>query len=141
MLMRPQTILAAHGKPMPRSKIGATGIQIYAPGGVTWSKKAIIFRNAPFTIENPYLGQIEIRLSFADAANQAKGCRGLVDGLPCVAAHVRDVLTGVREADSLPPEEYESRKHPCFHTAEELRKMLEEKARRVRERLAAAPRF
>jgi hypothetical protein len=64
-------------------------------------------------------------------------CRGFEDGLPCVAARVRATMTGYRAADSMPPEQYPSRVKPSFHTAEELRRMLEEKARVVRERLPA----
>ena len=135
MLLRPQTVLAAHGKPMPRNRIGSKGIQIYAPGGVTWSKKAIIFRNAPYTIENPTDGQIEVRLKFAEVAESAKGCRGPVDGLPCVAAKMAKSVSegglyGFEAEDRKPPEQWRSKTHPSFHTAEELRRMLEERKKK-----------
>jgi len=136
VLLRPQTLLAAFGKPMPRSAIGAKGVQIYGPGAMSWSKKALIIRNAPYTIESPTLGQIEVRLTFADIAHQARGMRGLRNGLPGAASFVQEALRGYRAADRLEPEEYPSKVKRSFHTEEELRRMLEEKARGRREELA-----
>jgi len=132
LLLRPQTIIAGYGKALPRNAIGAKGVQIYGPGAMFWSKKALIMRNAPYTIESPHLGQIETRLTFADVASSARGCRGFEDGLPCVAARVRAAMRGYRAADSMPEDQYPSKVKPSFHTAEELRAMLEEKAARVR---------
>ena len=129
MLLRPQTIIAGYGNALPRNNIGAKGVQIYGPGGMFWSKKALIMRNAPYTIEAPHLGQIETRLNFADIAKSARGCRGFEDGLPCVAARIRQAMRGYRAADSLPKDQYPSRVKPSFHTVDELRIMLEEKAR------------
>ncbi len=126
---------------MPRNAIGAKGIQVYGPGGVTWSKKALIMRNAPYTIENPTLGQIQTRLNFGDHAKAAAGCRGLVDGLPCVAAALRNALKGYRAANSKPPSEWESRTKPSFHTMDELRTMLEEKSRVAGRQMTALARI
>ena len=128
MLLRPQTIVAAFGSASPRNAIGAKGVQIYAPGGMHWSKKALIMRNAPYTIENPTLGQIETRLTFADIASRAKGERGFIDGLPAVAYRIREAMTGYRAADRMDPEAYPSKIKRTFHTAEDLRAMLEKKA-------------
>ena len=133
VLVRPQVLLAAFGKAMPRSAIGAKGVQIYSPGAMSWSKKGLIVRNAPYTIESPTLGQIETRLTFADIAHQARGMRGLRNGLPGAASFIQDAMRGYRAADSLAPEEYPSRVKRSFHTEEELRRMLEEKTRGVRE--------
>ena len=138
MLLRPQTILAAFGAASPRNAIGAKGVQLYAPGGMFWSKKAMILRNAPYTIENPHLGQIETRLQFADIASRARGERGFMDGLPIVAYRIREGMTGYRAADRMDPEAYPSRIKRTFHTAEDLRRMLEVKAAARR---AAPPRF
>jgi len=137
MLVRPQTILAGMGKALPRNAIGAKGIQLYSPGAMFWSKKSLIARNAPYTIESPHLGQIEVRLQFASVAHEAKGRTGFEDGLPVVAAHIRRAMTGYRAADRMPEEAYPSKTKPCFHTEEDLRRMLEEKAARVRARLPA----
>ena len=41
-------------------------------------------------------------------------------------------MRGYRAADSMPEDQYPSRTKPSFHSAEELRAMLEEKAARVR---------
>ena len=131
MLLRPQTLIAGFGKALPRNAIGAKGVQIYSPGGMFWSKKALIVRNAPYTIESPHLGQIETRLTFGDIARSARGCRGFEDGLPCVAARIRQAMTGYRAADRLPEDQYPSKVKRSFHTMEELRRMLEEKAGRV----------
>ncbi len=137
MLLRPQTLIAGFGKPMARNQIGAKAVQIYAPGRMSWSKKSLIVRNAPYTIEDPTLAQIETRLTFADVAKDAAGCSGLVDGLPCVAAAIRRTMKDYRAADTKPKEEWESRQKPSFHTVEDLKKMLEEKARKKRRELPA----
>ena len=139
VLLRPQTLLAAFGKPMPRNNLGAKGVQIYGPGAMFWSKKALIIRNAPYTIENPTLGQIETRLQFAALAREAKErglTKGFYRGLPGAAGYIQEVMKDYRAADSLAPEEYPSRVKRSFHTEEELRRMLEEKARGRREELA-----
>lgn len=129
MLLRPQTLgLMFARTATPKNELGAKAVQIYAPGGMFWSKKAMIIRNAPYTIENPHLGQIEARLTFADIASRHKGERGFVDGLPVIAAAIKREMTGYRAADSMPKEAYPSRKR-SFHTASELRRMLEEKTR------------
>ena len=116
---------------MPRNAIGAKAIQVYGPGGVTWSKKALIMRNAPYTIENPTPGQIETRLNFGNHAKAAVGCRGLVDGLPCVAAALKKELHGYRAPSRKPETEWESRTKPSFHTMDELERMLEEKRKKT----------
>jgi len=96
MLVRPQVIFAAAGTAQPRNKLGATGIQVYSPGAMFWSKKSLILRNAPYTIENPHIGQIEARLNFGDHARANAGARGFERGLPKVAARLQDALSGWR---------------------------------------------
>lgn len=133
MLLRASTFVkGALGIAEPRNAIGAKGVQIVNAGRMFWSRKSVFPRNAPYTIENPHLGQIETRLTFADIASRAKGCTGFENGLPCVAARIKEAMKGYRAADSMPPEEYPSKIKRSFHTADELRRMLEEKAKRVR---------
>jgi len=127
VLLRPQTLLAAFGKPMPRSNIGAKGVQIYAPGAMSWAKKALIIRNAPYTIENPTIGQMEARVHFAKIASKAKGMRGLRNGLPGAASFIQEEMANYKADHSMPPEEYPSRQRRTFHTAEELRRILMKK--------------
>ena len=138
-LLRPQTLIAGVSEtPAPRSALSTVGVQLVSRGGVVWAKKAGWFRNPPYTVgPAAHLGQLEVRLAFADAARQAKGSRGLdpETGLPHAAAHVMRKLRGYRAADSMRPEEYPSRIRRTAYTAEELRTILEEKARRK----AAAP--
>lgn len=132
MLVRAQTFFAGvSGLADPRNRIGAKGIQVYGAGGMFWSKKSVLIRNAPYTIESPHLGQIETRLQFGDIARGARGCRGFEDGLPCVAARIKAAMSGYRAADRMPEDAYPSKVKPSFHTMDELRRMLEEKARRV----------
>jgi len=139
-LIRAQTFFAGvTGQADPRNRIGAKGIQVYGAGGMFWSKKSVIIRNAPYTIESPHLGQIETRLTFADIAKDAKGCRGFEDGLPCVAARIKSAMKGYRSADRMPEDMYPSRVKPSFHTVDELRAMLEKKAARVRAGMPARP--
>ena len=132
MLVRPQVIFAAAGTAQPRNKLGASGIQIYSPGGMWWSKKSLIIRNAPYTIENPHLGQIQARLNFGDHASMNKGATGFERGLPKVAARLQDALTGTKMANSMAPENYPSRHG--YHTMDDLRVMLEKKKREAEKR-------
>jgi len=134
VLARPQVILAAAGKPMPRNAIGAAGLQIYGRGGMFWSKKAVIIRNAPYTIESPHIGQIETRIQFGEIAKAAKGQRGFRDGLPVAAYTVREGMRGFRAPSRMPEEAYPSKTRSSFHTLEDLKTMLEQKRR-----AAAAP--
>jgi len=136
VLVRPQTVIAGCGKALPRNAIGAKGLQIYSPGAMFWSKKSLIVRNAPYTIESPHLGQIETRLTFGNIAKEHKGEKGFIDGLPVIAYRIREAMKGYRAADRMDPEEFPSRVKPSFHTLEDLKKMLEEKA----EARAPAPR-
>jgi len=136
MLLRPNVVFAAAGTALPRNKLGACGIQAYSPGGMFWSKKALILRNAPYTIENPHAGQIEARLNFGDHAQANAGARGFERGLPKVAARLQDALSGYRAAHRMDPSEYPSRQRG-FHTMEDLDKML--KAKLAKE--AAAPAY
>jgi len=126
MLLRPNVVFAAAGTALPRNKLGACGIQVYSPGAMFWSKKSLILRNAPYTIENPHLGQIQARLNFGDHASMHKGERGFERGLPVVAARLQDALSGYRAANRMEPEKYPSRQRG-FHTMDDLRSMLERK--------------
>jgi len=131
VLLRASTFVkGVSGVAESRANMGAKAVQVVNAGRMFWSSKPTFFRNAPHTIENPHLGQIETRLTFADIASRAKGCRGFEDGLPCVAARIKREMEGYRAADRLPEEEYPSKVKRTVHTAEELRKMLEEVARR-----------
>ena len=136
MLLRPNVVFAAAGTALPRNKLGACGIQAYSPGGMFWSKKSLILRNAPYTIENPHTGQIEARLNFGDHARANAGARGFERGLPKVAARLQDALSGYRAPDRMSPEEYPSRQGG-YHSMEELKAMLERKTRAA----AAAPAY
>ena len=138
VLVRPQTILAGFGKAQPRSAIGAKGLQIYSPGGMFWSKKGLIVRNPPYTIENPHLGQIEVRMQFGEIARRHAGERGFIDGLPAVAYYIRQELSGYRAPNRLPEGQYPSATKKTFHTLEELRAMYEQKAAGARARAEAA---
>ena len=76
----------------PRSQFGAKTVQIYAPGRMFWSKKGVIIRNAPYTIEAPHLGQIQARINFGEVARRHKGEKGFRDGLPIIAWHIRNEI-------------------------------------------------
>jgi len=138
MLVRSQTVFSGFGKPLPRDMIGAKGIQIYTPGGMTWSKKSLIFRNPPYTIEDPTLGQADVRVNFGKLAKSFEGCSGKVDGLPCVAGLIRrEVLSGKKSLKSpyaLPESEWRSKQKPSFHTLADLEKLIEKKKRELSEK-------
>ena len=142
MLLRSQVLFAAAGAPQPRNKLGAVGIQIYPPGGMHWSKKTLIIRNPPYTIENPHLGQIQARLNFGDHARMNAGATGFERGLPKVAARLQDALKGTKMANSMDPRNYPSRQRG-LHTMDDLKVMLEKKKREAEKRgeiLGAVPR-
>jgi len=74
-----------------------------------WSRKPMLLANVPFTAVYPHLGQAEIRVAFADAAEAQRGKSGFVDGLPAVAAGVRAMMKGEKAPHRLSPEAYPSR--------------------------------
>ena len=138
MLLRASTFVrGVAGVAEPRNRVGAKAVQVVNARRMFWSSKPVFFRNAPYTIENPHEGQIETRLEFARIARGVKGCTGLVDGLPCVAAAIKREMKGYGAPGRLPETQYPSKIKRTFHTAEELEKMLEEIKKR-RERMAAA---
>ncbi|MEM3580832.1 MAG: hypothetical protein QXQ64_06155 [Candidatus Bathyarchaeia archaeon] len=109
------------GGATPRALIGASGIVLAQRGRMTWSKKSVIAKNAPYTIEAPHPRQIEMRIAFGTIASQAKGSRGLdtATGLPHAAARIKAAKgTFSLTKPKAPP----TRK--SFHTIEELKKML-----------------
>jgi len=136
MILRNSTLFAgifrAAGAAEARWQFGAKTVQIYAPGRMFWSKKAVIIRNAPFTIEAPHLGQIQTRINFGEIARRNKGAKGFQDGLPAVAYAVKTGMTGYRAPDRLREEEYPSKKQHTLHTVEELKRMEREARAKAR---------
>ena len=122
VLVRPQVILAAHGKPGPRASLAATGIQIYSSGGMYWSKKPLIIRNVPYTAANPHAGQIETRIHFGEIASSTAGMP-LMERLRTISERMR----GYRAPSKMAESEYPSKRHGSYHTLEELKSMLEKK--------------
>ena len=116
----------------PRWQFGAKAMQVYAPGGMFWSRKSIIARNAPYTIESPHLGQIQARINFGEVARRHKGEKGFKEGLPIIAYHIKSEMTGYKAPDSMRPEDYPSKKFHTVHTLEELKRMEREKRKAVR---------
>jgi hypothetical protein len=131
MLLRGSTliasVLAGGGRAAARWQMGAKTVQIYAPGGVWWSRKSVILRNAPYTIEAPHLGQIQARVTFGEIARRHKGERGFREGLPVIAYHIKTEMTGKRMPNSMRPEDYPSKKFRTIHTLEQLKRLEAEK--------------
>jgi len=135
VFVRGDTIVAgviSGGKAMARWQRGAKGLQIYAPGRMFWSKKAIITRNPPYTIESPHLGQVQVRIQFGEIASTVKGQHGFRMGLPLAAATVKERLKGWKAPDRMAPEEYPSKLKHTIHTVEELKRMEREMRQRAR---------
>lgn len=128
--VRGSTILAAASGAQPMNKTGANAIQVYGAGGMFWAKKPLILRNAPYTIEKPHLGQAETRVHFAEIAHKYKGETGFIEGLPAVAWHIKQEMTGYRASDAMPKEYYPSKS--SYHSEEELRRYIEKKKRERR---------
>jgi hypothetical protein len=136
--------LAAAGKAEARWQMGAKAIQIYTPGGMYWSRKLVILRNAPYTIESPHLGQIKLRKLFGKLAREAKaqGLKGIKEGLPAVAWYIHTNLPkhpdkAAIEAVKMKPEDYPSRKYRTVHTLEQLEVLEKQKEAERRKRAAA----
>jgi len=108
---------------VPRSKIGASGVIVHGTGRMTWARKSLVIKNAPYTIESPTQGQIERRLTFAAAASRARGQRGLgPHGLP-PAAEATMGTRGQTSPSRLAKEAYPSVRRRSFHTAAQLQGM------------------
>ena len=73
MLLRPQTVMAGAGAPTSRKNLAVSGVQLVSAGGMSWSKKPVFLRNAPYTAVPPHVGKIEGRIAFAQAAHAANG--------------------------------------------------------------------
>jgi len=137
MLLRASTFLvgvlnAASGSAEARWQMGANAIQVYAPGGMFWSSKSLILRNAPYTINNPHLGQIEVRTRFGEIARSHKGAKGFIEGLPAIAYYIKKELTGFKAPDAMTPEDYPSKKQRTKHTLESLKRLGREKMKKAR---------
>lgn len=132
MMLRASTLLSGlGGGAQPRASMGSKAVQILAPGRMTWSRKGIILRNAPYTIESPTMGQIDTRVNFGTAASAARGKRGLdpETGLPPAAAETARKVAGFKSRYSLDPANYPSKVRGSFHTLAELRAALSRAAR------------
>jgi len=138
-LLRPQTIGRMFDeRPMSRRELSLYGLQLVRLGGMAkWVfRKPMIFRSPPYTV-GPYAhdGQLEVRLKFAEAARSAKaaGAKGfkydeeLGRFLPAVAAYIRKEMKGYRAPSKIPEDKLPSKIHRTAYTAEELRKILEER--------------
>lgn len=128
--VRASTLIAGYGRATAMSAIGASAMQMYGPGAMVWAKRGLILRNAPFTIENPHLGQIETRLHFASLAHAARGRVGLdpETGLPGAAAEIRKRMPGFRAPTRL-PRPYPSQVKRTFHVEADLKRLYEAKRR------------
>ena len=138
MLVRASTFITGAlavrgGGAESRWQMGSQTIQFYAPGGVWWSKKPVITRNAPYTINNPHPGQMEARINFGSVASKHRGEKGFKDGLPIIAWHVKNEVKGYSAPDRMSPADYPSKTRHTVHTLDQLKEMLRAKAK------AAAP--
>lgn len=127
MMLRASTLLAGvGGGAQPRASMGAKAVQILGPGRMTWARKALILRNAPYTIESPTLGQIETRVEFGEAAKAARGKRGLdpETGLPGAASVTAKAMRGFHAPHRLDEANYPSKARGSFHTLAELQAAL-----------------
>jgi len=129
-------ILTGSGNIPPAKTIGSKGIQIYSPGNMTWCKKSVILRNAPYTIDNPHPGQIETRLHFGSIASKGKHMKGLdpETGLPASAAIVSREMLNFTAPNRMPESayptasgNYASHVHSRAQLEAMLRKKLSEK--------------
>ena len=128
-LLRASIVLSGlMGANTPRRALGSTNSVLVARAP-WWSKKAIVIKNPPYTIDNPTLGQLEARINFGREARSLRGTKGFENGMPAIAWRLGEALRGRRMADSMPPEEYPSRKQRTVHTLEQLEAMLEKKTR------------
>ncbi|MGC8569498.1 MAG: hypothetical protein ACP5LW_05790 [Nitrososphaeria archaeon] len=125
VLVLASKLMAAASGAVPRSGYSAANaVQIYGPGRMSvWSGKAIIIRNAPFTINYPSPKQLEVRIKFGEIAQQAKGQTGLVNGLPPAAALIHERAGEIAAAAASAPSRVIGKR--TFHTLEQLKRMRE----------------
>lgn len=91
----------------PRQQMAATSMILKrAP---SWSRKAAIFANMPYTAVYPHTGQMQGRIHFGSIARRHRGVKGFEEGIPVIAARVRSEHKGYRAPDALPREAYPSR--------------------------------
>ena len=131
VLVRPTVVMAALTGIFPsRSELALYGMQIVGRGKITWTEKAVWFRNVPVTAVYPTEGQMEIRVMFGRTASLAKGEKGLKTvtnpaskaygkRLPPAAARIADNMPGIKASRRLLPEEYPSRLRHTLHTVRE----------------------
>ena len=116
--------VAPIGVGMTRAQASGAGFQVAkAPH---WSKKPVVFRNAPYTNVSPTKGQMETRVAFADIASAHKGEKGFKDGLPIIAYYIKENMKKYSAPNRMAPEDYPSKHRRTFHTANELKRILEE---------------
>jgi hypothetical protein len=124
--IRASTLVAGFSGASPMKSLGASALVLKGSGRMSWSKKALIIANAPYTIEKPTLGQAETRIHFGNIASRAKGARGLdpATGLPGAAGAIAKAMGGYRAAHSMPKESYPSRRGG-YHTVQQLQGMVQ----------------
>ncbi len=128
VLVRPGFVMLALQQAMPsRPELSVYGLQIVQKGRVI-AKKAAWFRNVPYRVWDPTIGQLEARYHFGMLAKEAKargevGTRGnpkmsqrLGEYFYGSAAYIADNMAGFRSSYRLPPEQYPSRLRRTLRT-------------------------
>ncbi len=87
------------------------------------SRKPVLIKNAPYTINTPHKGQAELRIAFGEAAKEAHN-RGQINinGLPGAAGYIEEQTFNV--PDKIPKDKYPSRMRHTYHTLDELKDMI-----------------
>jgi len=129
VLLRSSVVMAGllnMGKAQARWNLGASNtVLVYGAGGMTWSKKAVIIKNAPYTIDKPTTGQAMLRQQFGETAHEAKGVRGLINGLPPAAGIIQERFHPTISSKYPSREAYPSSQRHTIHTVKDLERMIE----------------
>jgi len=128
-VLKPQVIVAGSFTPQEsRPEASANGVVIARVGRMTWTKRwaGIYIKNMPFTAVFPHKGQEEIRAYFGYKAHTRPDeyKSGLKDGLPPVAAYLKQEMKNKRAKHRKDPKEYPSKLRRTFNRAEDLAKKL-----------------
>jgi hypothetical protein len=128
VLVRPGFVMLALQQAMPsRPELSVYGLQIVQKGKVI-AKKAAWFRNVPYRVWDPTLGQLEIRYIFGGLAREAAatgqvGTRDnprmstrLGEAFYGAAAYIADNMYGRTAPHRLPPEQWPSRLRRTLRT-------------------------
>jgi hypothetical protein len=122
-LLRASTVVTGLvGGVAARSKLNAANA-IVISAAPWWSKKGAVIKNAPYTINNPTKGQLQVRMAFGDIAKAKSGVpnaayKGAAGFIARTTA--QGGMQGYRAPGAMAKGSYPSKAQHTFHTLAQL---------------------